>query len=172
MEKDDLNAEPRVNLSYKSSSGSEEETELPFKVLIMGNFTHSEDPVPLNDREPLSVTNDNLNAVMEAMSPSLKIMVEKPSPGEEEPERIPVSLKFKSLSDFEPKMLLKNIEPFRKVMDLRKALLRARKALAANPILGRELNLVLKDPKLRERLLKELKEAEEKEGNKGWERKK
>jgi type VI secretion system protein ImpB len=158
-----------VNLRYKSSSGSEDETELPFKVLILGNFTHSEDPVPLNDREPLTVNNDNLDAVMEALSPTLDIMVNKAPKGEEEPERIPVKLEFKSLADFEPKKLLQNIEPFRKVMDLRKALLSARKALSGNPILAKELNLALKDPGLRERLKKEIEDAAEKEGSFGQE---
>ncbi|MDR1166809.1 MAG: type VI secretion system contractile sheath small subunit, partial [Deltaproteobacteria bacterium] len=112
----------RVNIVYKSPGDEGEGKELPFKVLVLGDFTQSEDPVPLSEREPLQITADNLDAVTRALAPKLDLMARETFSGIEKNE-IPVSLTFESLKDFQPESLVAKIGPARKVISLRESLL-------------------------------------------------
>ena len=59
----------RVNIVYKpATGGASEEKELPFKFLVMGDFTGQKDDRALEDRKPVAVDKDNFNDVMRGMN--------------------------------------------------------------------------------------------------------
>jgi type VI secretion system protein ImpB len=156
MAKDDINPTVnRVNLLYKSTTGDQSESELPFKVLIMGDFTHTGEQPILNEREAIEVNSDNLDAVITTLEPKIEITVKETFKGEEG-ARIPIQLKINSLKDFEPQRLVENIAPLRQILDLRKSLLNARKILSNNPNLVKEIQDILDDKTKREKVQEEL----------------
>lgn len=58
----------RVNIVYRPATGdAQEEVELPLKMLIMGDFTQTEDERAVEDREPINIDKDNFNDVMNGM---------------------------------------------------------------------------------------------------------
>jgi type VI secretion system protein ImpB len=142
----------RVRIVYGSGGDEGSEVELPFKVLIMGDFSGLEDGIPLGEREPIPVTADNLDGVMRALGPGVEISVRDALRGEEG-SRVPVSLRFESLEDFAPRRLALRVAPLREAADLRRRLLEARRALSENPALASELRGLMAKEGAREGLL-------------------
>src|SRR5690606_13392737 len=97
----------RVNIVYKSASGdASEEVDLPFKQLVIGDFTLREDSQPLDERAPVNVDKDSFDDVLKAHRLSLSlavpnVLVDNPDPD----ERLTVELGFGSIRDFEPDAL-------------------------------------------------------------------
>jgi type VI secretion system protein ImpB len=152
---DDKTAQSRVNIVYHSKEDERSEVELPFKVLVMGDFTRAEDGTPMNERESIPVTRDNLDAVMRALSPRVDISVRDILRGEDD-SRIPVRLRFESLEDFTPKRLVQRIAPLQEATALRRRLLEARRALSERPELAKELEELLASDDVRARLRNQL----------------
>ncbi|MDR1041850.1 MAG: type VI secretion system contractile sheath small subunit [Deltaproteobacteria bacterium] len=152
MAKDNGNAaQGRVNIFYSSREDERSEVELPFKVLVMGDFTLAEDETPLNERESIPVNAENLNAVMRALAPRIEMSVRDILRGDAD-SRIPVRLGFESLEDFTPKRIAEAIGPLREAAALRRRLLEARKALSDRPELVKDLKALLAKDGARERL--------------------
>jgi type VI secretion system protein ImpB len=135
---DGKTAHSRVNIVYSSKEGDKSDVELPFKVLVMGDFTRAEDETALNERESIPITADNLDAVMRALSPRIEISVRDILRGGKD-SRFPLRLRFESLEDFTPKRLVEGIAPLQEAMALRRRLFEARKALSEKPALAAEL---------------------------------
>jgi type VI secretion system protein ImpB len=54
----------RVNIVYKPATGdAQQDVELPFKMLVMGNLTGRKDDRPIEDRTPINVDKDNFSQV-------------------------------------------------------------------------------------------------------------
>jgi type VI secretion system protein ImpB len=96
--------------------------ELPFVVGVMGDF--SGDPTqplkPLNDRKFIQIDRDNLDEVMDKLSPGLKMKVENTLA--DDGSQMSVELAFKSMSDFEPAAIVDQVEPLKKLLDVRNQL--------------------------------------------------
>ena len=59
----------RVNIVYRPATGdAKEDVELPFKQLVIGDFTQTEDDRQLEEIKPISVDKDNFNSVSCALS--------------------------------------------------------------------------------------------------------
>jgi len=55
----------RVNITYKAQVGdAQEESELPLKILMVGDYTLKHDDTPLEERKPINIDKDNFNDVM------------------------------------------------------------------------------------------------------------
>ena len=152
----------RVNIVYKTV-GSSEEKELPFKLLILGDFTMKEDPEPFSQRSPIAVSRDTLSQVFKSLSPRVELMVPADLIGGEDPPDIPVALDMASLRDFEPDAVCEKVEPLKKAALLRRRVTAAQKALSSNPRLLEGLKKLLSDPQKRALLLKELQAPSEKQ---------
>jgi type VI secretion system protein ImpB len=152
LQDDGKTAPSRVNIVYSSNEGEKSDVELPFKVLVMGDFAGAEDPTPLIDREAVPVNSDNLDAVMRAISPRVEISVRDALRGGKD-YRIPVMLSFTSFDDFSPKRLVESIGPLQEALALRRGIVEARKALSERPALAAELKDLLAKEGYRERLL-------------------
>jgi len=114
---------PRVHIIYDvETEGAVVQKELPFVVGIMGDF--SGDPTqplkPLNERKFVQIDRDNLNEVMAKMTPGLRMKVENTLA--DDGSEMSVELAFKSMADFEPAAVVEQVEPLRKLLDVRNQL--------------------------------------------------
>src|SRR5437762_9971676 len=112
----------RVNIVYKPATGdAQEEKELPFKMMVMGDFTGRPDDRTLEDRKPVNVDKDNFNDVMRGMNLSAQFSVADKLSAKEGGE-VPVNLKFSTLKDMEPEAVARQVPELNKLLDLREAL--------------------------------------------------
>jgi len=114
---------PRVHIIYDvETEGAVVQKELPFVVGVMGDF--SGDPTqplkPLNDRKFIQIDRDNLDEVMAKMTPGLRMKVYNTLA--DDGSQMSVELAFKSMADFEPAAVVQQVEPLRKLLDVRNQL--------------------------------------------------
>jgi type VI secretion system protein ImpB len=114
---------PRVHITYDvETEGASILRELPFIVGVLGDF--SGDPTeplkPMKDRKFIQIDRDNINEVMARMAPGLNIKVENTLA--DDGSEMAVSLKFKSMEDFEPAAVVNQVEPLRKLLETRNKL--------------------------------------------------
>jgi type VI secretion system protein ImpB len=111
---------PRVHITYDvETEGAVVQKDLPFVVGVLGDF--SGDPTeplkPLKDRKFVQIDRDNFNEVMTRMTPGLNLKVENTLKGDG--SEMGVQLKFKSLDDFAPANVVKQVDPLRKLLETR-----------------------------------------------------
>lgn len=114
---------PRVHIIYDvETEGAVVQKELPFVVGVMGDFSGDPtDPLkPLNDRKFVQIDRDNLDDVMAKMTPGIKIKVDNTLA--DDGTQMSVELAFKSMADFEPAAVVQQVEPLRKLLDVRNQL--------------------------------------------------
>lgn len=113
---------PRVQITYDvETGGAIEKKELPFVVGILADLSGANTPEDaLKERKFIELDRDNFGAVMQAIAPTFKSSVEnKLSP---DGGTVPVELTFKSLDDFTPSALVKNLPDLAKLMAVRQRL--------------------------------------------------
>src|SRR5688572_16118132 len=114
---------PRVHITYQvETEGAEVEKELPFVMGVLGDFSgNPTEPLKsLKDRKFVQIDRDNFNDVMSRMTPGLNIKAENTLKGDG--SQIDVNLKFKSMADFEPGAIVKQVEPLKKLQETREKL--------------------------------------------------
>lgn len=127
---------PRVQITYDVEIGDAQTAkELPLVVGVMGDFTQSIDQ--LRDRVFLNVDKDNFNEVMSAMKPEIKFLVDSVLP--EQNGKLAISLTFQNIEDFSPDNIVQQVEPLRKLMELRDQLSDLRNRAASNERLKEQL---------------------------------
>jgi type VI secretion system protein ImpB len=141
-----LDTKDRVSISYKSSRpGSDDELELPFKILVLGDFSQSAGSEPLEERQSLPVTRADLDAVLRSFGIVLHLLVDNHlAPGAE--GKLRLDLGFGSLADFEPDRLVEQSGPLKELADRRQALKTLRRLLTAHPALTTRLQAIAADP--------------------------
>lgn len=126
---------PRVHISYDVEVGNAIELkELPFVMGVLADFSgQPSDPLPrLRDRKFVDVTLDNFDDVMASMKPRLQFSVENKLSEEAEPGKLGVELNFRSLDDFEPENVARQVKPLREMLELRTKLADLRATLQGN----------------------------------------
>lgn len=126
---------PRVHIKYEvETGGAIEMKELPFVMGVLGDFTgHPAEPLAkLKDRKFVEVTPDNFDDVLKSMKPHLAFTVENVLSDEPDAGRLGVDLKFESLDDFSPDRVAEQVEPLRKLLELRRQLADLRGSLQGN----------------------------------------
>jgi len=147
----------RVNIVYKSFTGdAQEEIELPFRFLVMGDFTGKEDATPVEQRPAINVDKDNFSDVMAAQNINVQINV--PNELSEQPdEEMAVSLKVEGMRDFSPDSVCKQVPELNSLVELRDALTALKGPLGNIPAFRKRLQAILDDPEAQKRLMDELK---------------
>ncbi len=141
--------EARVNIVISDKLKGGAEPELPFRLLVMGDYTLKADKRPIAERAPLDINKSNFDAVMKSFNLSLDLSVPDRLSGSGE---MPVNMKFATLKDFRPESVARQIPQTRSLLELREAL----KAL--RPVMGdkaavEKLLAAIKDPAVREQIL-------------------
>ena len=126
---------PRVHITYDvETGGAIELKELPFVVGVLGDFTGQPvEPLPkLKDRKFTEVNPDNFDTVLEGMKPHLAFSVENKLSDEPDAPNLKVDLNFKSMDDFEPENVARQVKPLKELLDLRQRLADLRGSLQGN----------------------------------------
>jgi len=126
---------PRVQITYDVEvGGAIELKELPFVVGVLGDLTgQPEQPLAkLKDRKFVEVNPDNFDTVLEGMKPHLNFNVENKLSEEPDAPNLKVDLHFKSMDDFEPENVARQVKPLKELLDLRTRLADLRGSLQGN----------------------------------------
>jgi type VI secretion system protein ImpB len=113
---------PRVQITYDVEVGDAIEVkELPFVMGVLGDFTGqpTEPLARLKDRKFVEVNPDNFDAVLESMKPHLSYSVENKLSEDPNAANLKVDLNFKSMDDFEPDRVARQVKPLRELLELR-----------------------------------------------------
>jgi type VI secretion system protein ImpB len=149
----------RVSISYEVETGGAIETkELPFVMGVLGDFSGQplEELAKLKDRKFVDVTLDNFDDVLASMKPHLAFTVDNKLTDDPSKSRLGVDLTFKSLDDFAPDAVARQIGPLRELLELRAQLANLRGTLAGNEKLDEILQATLSDEAKMKRLREEL----------------
>jgi type VI secretion system protein ImpB len=114
---------PRVHITYDvETDGATVQRELPFVVGVLGDFSgNPKEPLkPLKDRKFVQIDRDNFDQVMANFAPELNLKVPNTIAGDG--TEMAVSLKFRSLEDFEPAKVAEQVESLKKLMQTREKL--------------------------------------------------
>ncbi len=114
---------PRVHITYDVEvGGAIEMKELPFVIGVLGDFTGQPiDPLPrLRDRKFVEIDRDNFDDALAGMKPHLSLGVENKLAGDD--SKLGVDLHFSSMADFEPDQVVQQVEPLKRLVELRQNL--------------------------------------------------
>ncbi len=148
----------RVNIVYKSlTNGAQEQTELPLKILMVGDYTGRPDSTALEDRQPINIDKDNFNEVMAKQDLAVAVQVADRLSGEEDAS-MSVELKFNSLADFGPEGIVNQVPELKKLLELRAALSALKGPLGNIPAFRNRIQAILGDSDQLQKLLREINE--------------
>ena len=111
---------PRVNITYEVEiGGAQVMKELPFVVGVISDLSgQPKDPLPrLKDRKFVEIDRDNFDDVLKSMKPRVALRVDNTLKGDG--SELSVELNFEKLSDFEPEAIVRQVEPLRKLLEVR-----------------------------------------------------
>lgn len=137
---------PRVQITYDvETGGAIQKKELPLVVGILADLSgQQETPAPrLKDCKFVDIDRDNFNQVMASIGPRLAMAVDNKVAGE---GKTNVELHFKSLDDFEPLAVVKQVEVLRQLLEARQKLSDLLAKLDGNDALDTLLVNVAKNP--------------------------
>ena len=112
---------PRVQITYDVEVGDAIEIkELPFVMGVLGDFTGqpTEPLAKLKDRKFVEVNPDNFDDVIASMKPHLAYSVENKL-SKDPDSKLSVDLNFKSMDDFSPENVARQVGPLRELLELR-----------------------------------------------------
>jgi len=150
---------PRVQITYDVEIGDAIEVkELPFVLGVLGDFTGqpTEPLARLKDRKFVEVNPDNFDAVLESMKPHLAFSVENKLSEDPNAGNLKVDLNFKSLDDFSPENVARQVKPLRELLELRGRLSDLRGSMQGNDKLEELLRQSVSDKDKLEKLRQEM----------------
>ncbi|HYP13118.1 MAG TPA: type VI secretion system contractile sheath small subunit [Bryobacteraceae bacterium] len=156
---------PRVHVTYNVEVGDAiEMKELPFVLGVLGDFTgQPAEALPrLRDRKFVEVNPDNFDQVLEGMKPHLAFSVENKLSEAADAPNLKVDLHFKSMDDFDPENVARQVKPLRDLLDLRTKLSDLQGSLQGNEKLEELLMDAVTNTEKRDKLKAEM--GPEKEG--------
>jgi type VI secretion system protein ImpB len=139
---------PRVQISYDVEIGNAIELkEIPFVMGVMADLSgQPKEALPrLKDRRFVEITPDNFDAVLDSMKPHLAFSVENKLSEDSNAGQLKVDLNFKSMDDFEPENVAKQVRPLRELLELRTKLSNLRANLQTNEKLDELLLAAVSD---------------------------
>ena len=139
---------PRVHISYDVEVGDAiEMRELPFVMGVLADLTgQPEEELPrLKDRKFVEVNPDNFDDVLKSMKPHVSFTVANRLSDDPEAGKIGVDLRFQSMDDFAPDRVAQQVDPLRKLLELRQQLADLRGSLQGNDRLDEILQSTLND---------------------------
>ncbi len=163
---------PRVHVTYDvETGGAIELKELPFVMGVLGDF--SGQPVEalprLKERRFVEVTLDNFDSVLESMKPHLAFSVDNKLSEDANAGQLKVDLNFKSMDDFAPENVAKQVKPLKELLDLRTRLNDLKGTLQTNDKLDEVLLEAVHNTDKLNKLKAELGGGKKEEGDKGKE---
>lgn len=144
----------RVNLFLEVAKGdAQEKVELPLRMLVMNDFTGKDSDVPLDDREPISINNNNFEDVMRSYDLGLEYTVENKLTGEGD---MKVNLDFDNLDSFHPEEVAQQVPELSRLLAARNLLKDLRNRMISMSDFRKQLEDIIADEDARSELLGEL----------------
>jgi type VI secretion system protein ImpB len=152
---------PRVQITYDvETEGSPIKKELPFIVGVLADLSGHPDP----DAEPppdlknekrkfVEINRDNFDKVMNGIKPRLALRV--PNELQKDGTKLGAELTFRSLEDFEPVNVVRQVEPLRKLLEARQRLAELKTKIVSNDRLEGLLQRIIHDTDQLKRLARE-----------------
>lgn len=137
---------PRVQITYDVQVGdAQKKVELPFLLGVLADLSgHPEEPLPsMKERKFVEINRDNFNRIMAGMKPRLAMKVDNQL--QKDGTHLGVELKFKSIDDFEPEQVVRQVEPLRKLLEARQRLADLKTKITSNDRLDSLLQGIIKD---------------------------
>jgi type VI secretion system protein ImpB len=142
------NRAPRVHIEYEVETyGSRQKVELPFVMGVMSDLSGKSlvEKKTLDKRDFVEFDMDNFEQKMEAIAPRAAFIVENTLTGE---GKMGVDLTFKSLDDFGPGAIAKNVPALAKLLEAREQLNDLMVYMDGKDGAQGLLDKVLKDPEM------------------------
>src|SRR5579862_1636564 len=157
------NRAPRVHIEYEVETfGSRQKVELPFVMGVMSDLSGKSnvEKKVLDKRDFVEFDMDNFEQKMEAIAPRAAFNVENTLTGE---GKLAIDMTFKTLDDFSPGAVAKNVPALAKLLEARQQLSDLMAYMDGKDGAQELLDKVLKDPEL----MKALASAKPPEGEGG-----
>jgi type VI secretion system protein ImpB len=135
---------PRVHITYDvETGGAIEKKEIPFVVGVLADLAGQPDkPLPpIKERKFIEIDRDNFDGVMARMTPRVAFKVDNRLTNDD--TQLGVELRFSSIADFEPQNIAQQVEPLRRLLELRRKLSNLRSSLYGNDKLDQLLQEVI-----------------------------
>jgi type VI secretion system protein ImpB len=147
---------PRVHITYDvETGGAIEMKELPFVMGVLADLSGKPDePLPrLRDRKFVEIDRDNFNDVMKGMKPRLAYRVDNKLTDDD--TKLAVELRFQNLDDFSPEHVAQQVEPLKKLVEIRQQLKSLLAKTDGNDRLGERLQEIISNTELLQKVGKE-----------------
>ncbi|WP_407657524.1 type VI secretion system contractile sheath small subunit [Limnobaculum xujianqingii] len=148
----------RINIKYTTeTNGQVAEKELPFHVLVTGDFTGKTQDTPIEERKPISIDKYTFDSVMANAGIELEFSVPNRLEDDSKVEsEIPIKLKVETLKDLSPDSIAQAVPELKKLIELRESLVALKGPLGNKPAFRAQIEAILGDETSREQLLREL----------------
>ena len=147
---------PRVQITYDvETGGAIEMKELPFVMGVLADLSGKPaEPLPrLRDRKFVEIDRDNFGEVLKGMNPRLAYRVDNKLTDDD--TKIGVELGFESLDDFSPERVAQQVEPLRKLIEVRQQLSSLLAKTDGNDQLAERLQEIISNTEMLEKLKEE-----------------
>ena len=159
---------PRVHVTYDVEIGDAiEAKEIPFVMGVLADLSGQpvEPLAKLKERRFVEVSLDNFDSVIESMKPHTAFAVDNKLSEDANAGQLKVDLNFKSMEDFEPEQVARQVRPLRELLDLRTKLSDLRGALQTNEKLDTVLMEAIGNTEKMNKIKEELSKEKEKGGS-------
>ncbi|MCO7567096.1 type VI secretion system contractile sheath small subunit [Pseudomonas sp. S 311-6] len=145
----------RINIKYVPAAGDvQAEIELPHKMLALGDFG-LDDARALEDRPVMRIDKHTFNDVLRDAGVGLCLSVPSMLDPAADSE-LAINLQFKSIDDFGPDHIARQVPELNKLLELREALVALKGPLGNVPTFRKRLQKLLNDEGARRQLAHEL----------------
>lgn len=133
----------RINIALDlDTSGATQKSELPLKMLVVGDYSNGQNEQELSERKRIDVNKNNISQVLKDISPKANFQVKNKIKGDGD---IDVNLVFDSFSSFEPEAVASQVPELNKMMSMRNLLRDLKSNILDNSTLRKELERVLQN---------------------------
>ncbi|MFT0869918.1 type VI secretion system contractile sheath small subunit [Pseudomonas sp. CAM1A] len=145
----------RINIKYVPATGDQQaEVELPHKMMVLGDFGLDDDR-NLEDRQPMRIDKHSFNNVLKDADVNLSLSVPSALSPVADAE-LALALQFKTINDFGPDQIARQVPELNKLLELREALVALKGPLGNVPAFRKRLQHLLADQQARKQLAQEL----------------
>lgn len=146
----------RINVTYKPATGDQtEEIEIPFKLLVVGDFNPDEEFTTVEDKKVVSVNKTNFSEVLQKQDITLEMSVDNKLTDVKD-DTLNVNINFNSMKDFSPENIIDQVDELKKLQDLRESLMSLKGPLGNIPAFRKAISDVIDNPDEASKLLAEL----------------